>query len=66
MKAPLSWLREYVDIDCTAEQLKDKLFSCFAPLKMLHRPVKDRAYYILQVLTRQLFYTYGRICIVNI
>ena len=27
MKAPLSWLREYVDIDCTAEQLKDKLFS---------------------------------------
>lgn len=28
MKAPLSWLKEYVDIDCTAEQLKDKLFSC--------------------------------------
>ncbi len=28
MKAPLSWLKDYVDIDCTAEQLKDKLFSC--------------------------------------
>lgn len=28
MKAPLSWLKEYVDIDCTPEQLKDKLFSC--------------------------------------
>ncbi len=28
MKAPLSWLKEYVDIDCTAEVLKDKLFSC--------------------------------------
>ena len=28
MKAPLSWLKEYVDIDCTAEELKDKLFSC--------------------------------------
>lgn len=28
MKAPLSWLKEYVDIDCSAEQLKDKLFSC--------------------------------------
>ena len=28
MKAPLSWLREYVDIDCTAEELQEKLFSC--------------------------------------
>lgn len=28
MKAPLSWLKEYVEIDCSAEQLKDKLFSC--------------------------------------
>ena len=28
MKAPLSWLKEYVDIDCSAEDLKDKLFSC--------------------------------------
>ncbi len=28
MKAPLSWLKQFVDIDCTAEELKDKLFSC--------------------------------------
>ena len=28
MKAPLSWLKDYVDIDCSAEVLKDKLFSC--------------------------------------
>ena len=28
MKAPLSWLKDYVDIDCSAEELKDKLFSC--------------------------------------
>lgn len=28
MKAPLSWLKDYVDIDCSPEQLKDKLFSC--------------------------------------
>lgn len=28
MKAPLSWLKEYVDIDCTAEELESKLFSC--------------------------------------
>lgn len=28
MKAPLSWLRDYVDIDIPAEQLQEKLFSC--------------------------------------
>ncbi len=28
MKAPLSWLKEYVDIDVTAEELQAKLFSC--------------------------------------
>ena len=28
MKAPLSWLKEYVEINCSPEELKDKLFSC--------------------------------------
>lgn len=28
MKAPLSWLKEYVDIDCSAIELEKKLFSC--------------------------------------
>ena len=28
MKAPLSWLKDYVDIDCTPEELQAKLFSC--------------------------------------
>ena len=28
MKAPLSWLKDYVDIDVSARQLQDKLFSC--------------------------------------
>ena len=28
MKVPFSWLREYVDIDVTAEELQEKLFSC--------------------------------------
>lgn len=28
MIAPLSWLKEYVDIEVTAEELQDKLFSC--------------------------------------
>ncbi len=28
MKAPLSWLKDYVDIDVTPEELEKKLFSC--------------------------------------
>ena len=28
MKAPFSWLKEYVDIDISAEELQDKLFGC--------------------------------------
>ncbi len=28
MKAPFSWLKDYVDIDVTAKELADKLFSC--------------------------------------
>lgn len=28
MKIPFSWIKEYVDIDCTAEELQAKLFSC--------------------------------------
>ena len=28
MKVPFSWLKDYVDIDCTAEELVAKLFSC--------------------------------------
>ena len=28
MKAPLSWIKDYVDIDVSVEELKNKLFSC--------------------------------------
>ena len=28
MKVPFSWLKELVDIDITAQELEDKLFSC--------------------------------------
>ena len=28
MKVQYSWLKEYVDIDVTAEELQEKLFSC--------------------------------------
>ena len=28
MKVPYSWLKEYVDIDVSAEELQEKLFSC--------------------------------------
>ena len=28
MKVPFSWLKEYVDIDISAQELETKLFSC--------------------------------------
>ena len=28
MKLPLFWLKDYVDIDCSTEELEEKLFSC--------------------------------------
>ncbi len=28
MKAPISWLKDFVDIDCSAAELAEKLFSC--------------------------------------
>ena len=28
MKVPYSWLKEYVDIDVSPEELQEKLFSC--------------------------------------
>ena len=28
MKVPFSWLKDYVEIDITAQELQDKLFSC--------------------------------------
>ena len=38
MKAPLSWLKEYVDIDCSAEELKNKLFSCGFEVEDMYNP----------------------------
>ena len=28
MKVPFSWLKEFVDIDVTAQELEERLFSC--------------------------------------
>ena len=28
MKVPFSWLKQYVDIDITPEELEEKLFGC--------------------------------------
>ncbi len=38
MKAPLSWLKEYVEIDCSPEELKDKLFSCGFEVEEMSKP----------------------------
>lgn len=41
MKAPLSWLKEYVDIDVTAERLQELLFSCGFEVEELINIGKD-------------------------
>lgn len=41
MKAPLSWLKDYVDIDITAEELESKLFSCGFEVEELIETGKD-------------------------
>ena len=41
MLAPLSWLKEYVDIDCTPQELQDKLFSCGFEVEELYEVGKD-------------------------
>jgi len=41
MKAPLSWLKDYVDIDISAEELQAKLFSCGFEVEELIEVGKD-------------------------
>ena len=44
MLAPLSWLKEYVDIDCSPKELEEKLFSCgfeVEELKELGADIQD-------------------------
>ena len=41
MIAPLSWLKEYVDIDVTPQELQDKLFSCGFEVEELHQVGED-------------------------
>ncbi len=41
MLAPLSWLKEYVDIDVTPQELQEKLFSCGFEVEELHQVAED-------------------------
>lgn len=41
MLAPLSWLKEYVDIDMTPKELEEKLFSCGFEVEELFQVGKD-------------------------
>lgn len=41
MLAPLSWLKEYVDIDVTAKELEEKLFSCGFEVEELYEVGRD-------------------------
>ena len=41
MLVPLSWLKEYVDIDVTPQALEEKLFSCGFEVEELQEVGKD-------------------------
>lgn len=41
MLVPLSWLKEYVDIEITPEELQEKLFSCGFEVEELYEVGKD-------------------------
>ncbi len=41
MKAPLSWLKDYVDINVSAEELQAKLFSCGFEVEELYEIGRD-------------------------
>ncbi len=41
MLAPLSWLKEYVDIDVTPQELQEKLFSCGFEVEELHQVAEE-------------------------
>ena len=41
MLTPLSWLKDYVDIDITPQELEDKLFSCGFEVEELYEVGKD-------------------------
>ncbi len=41
MIAPLSWLKEYVDINVTPQELQEKLFSCGFEVEELHQVGED-------------------------
>ena len=41
MLVPLSWLKDYVDIDVTAKELEEKLFSCGFEVEELNEVGKD-------------------------
>ena len=41
MLTPLSWLKDYVDIDITPHELEEKLFSCGFEVEELYEVGKD-------------------------
>ena len=51
MKVPFSWLKEYVDIDVSAEELERKLFSCGFEVEELIDPGAEISRVVVGVVT---------------
>ena len=67
MITPLSWLKEYVDIDVTPQELQDKLFSCGFEVEELYEVGKDISKVVVgEVLTCEAIpETHLHVCQVN-
>ena len=67
MLAPLTWLKDYVDIDISAEQLQEKLFSAGFEVEELIELGKDISGVVVgEVLTCELIPdTHISVCTVN-
>lgn len=52
MKAPLSWLKDYVDIDVSAQELSAKLFGCGFEVEELYEVGKDISGVVVGEVTR--------------
>ena len=52
MKVPYSWLKEYVDLDISAQELTDKLFDCGFEVEAT---LKDNAFLYATAITEGAF-----------
>ena len=59
MLVPLSWLKEYVDIDVEAKELEEKLFSCGFEVEESYEVGKDISGVVVGLVEAWILHKYG-------